>query len=112
MKTKTLHFVDFFCISLVSALIWVIVGAPGTARAQNSLPLINQSVLNGLFSPTTGEKFFEEGRREMEREIEMLAHPERYSSEDLLQLNTIDLERIEETGETKPIDKLPEDSFQ
>ena len=46
----------------------------------------------------------------MERAIEILAHPERYSHEDLLQLNTIDIKIIEETESTKAIDNLTEDS--
>ena len=108
MKTNTLHFVSFFCTNVAITLILVIVGAMETARAQNTLPSFNQSVLNGLFSPTAAERFFEEGRRDMEREIEILAHPERYKSEGILQLNTIDIKIIEESGETKPIDNFPE----
>ena len=112
MKTNTLHFVSFFCTSLVLAIALVIVGAMGTAKAQNTLPSLNQSVLNGLFSPTAAERFFEEGRRDMEREREILAHPERYSGEGLLQLNIIDIKIIEKTESTTPIDNLTEDSPQ
>lgn len=104
MKTNTLNFVDFFYTSLVSVLILVIVGASGTARAQNT-----QSVLNGLFTPTSADRFFEEGRRDMERQIEILVHPELYSREDILQINITDIKKIEETEETKPIDNFSED---
>ena len=48
----------------------------------------------------------------MEREEQILANPERYRSEGILQINTIDMKLIEETGETKPIDNFPEDSPQ
>ena len=112
MKTNTLHFVSFFCTSLAIAIALVIIGAMGTAKAQNTVPNLNQSVLNGLFSPTSADRFFEEGRRNMEREREILAHPERYSSEGILQINTIDFKIIEETGETKPISNFSEDTPQ
>ena len=46
----------------------------------------------------------------MERETQILVNPERYSGEGILQLNTIDIKLIEETGETKPISNLTEDS--
>jgi hypothetical protein len=108
MKTNTLHFVSFFCTSEAIALVLVIVGAMGTALAQNTVPKFNESIVNGLFTPTSAQRFFEEGRRDMEREIEILAHPERYKSEGILQLNTIDIKIIEETGSTKPIDNFPE----
>ncbi len=80
----------------------------GTALAQNTVPDINPSDLNGLFSPTAADRFFEQGRRDMERQIQILANPERYSPEGILQINTIDIKVIEETGETKPIDNFPE----
>ena len=109
MKTNILNFVSFFCTSLAIAIALVIIGVIGTAKAQNNIPNLNQSVLNGLFSPTSADRFFEEGRRNMERESEILAHPERYSSEGILQINTIDFKIIEETGATKPISNFPED---
>ena len=110
MTTNTLHFVNLFCTSLAIAFILVIVTAKGTARAQTTVPDLNQSDLNGLFTPTSAQRFFEEGRRNMEREEQILAHPERYRSEGILQINTIDMKVIEETGETKPIDNFPENS--
>ena len=112
MKSNTLHFVPFFCTFLALASALVIVGAMGTALAQNTLPNFNGSVLNGLFSPTSAERFFEEGRRNLEKETQILVNPERYSGEGILQLNTIDIKLIEETGETKPISNFTEDSPQ
>ncbi len=69
---NTLEFVSFFCTSLAISIVLVIVSAMATARAQNTRPLLNRSVLNGLYSPTAAERFFEEGRRGMEREIEII----------------------------------------
>lgn len=112
MKTNTLHFVSFFCTSLAIAIALVIIGGMGTAKAQNAVPKLNQSVLNGLFSPTAAERFFEEGRRDIEREVKILAHPERYKREDILKIDTTDIKRIEETGKTKPVYNFPEDTPQ
>ena len=112
MKTNTLHLVNLFCTSLAIAFILVIVTAKGTAFAQNTRPNLNQSVINGLFSPTSAQRFFEEGRRNMEREAQILEAPERYFGKGILQVNCVDLKIIEESGETKPIDNFPEDSPQ
>jgi hypothetical protein len=109
MKTNALHFVSFFCTSLASAIALVIVGTMHTAQAQNTVPNVNtNTIVNGLFTPTAAEIFFKEGRRVMERETEILAHPERYSGEGILQIETIDMKIIKETGKTEPIDKFPE----
>lgn len=102
MKTNTLHFGSFLCTSL-SLTFFIIIGAIDRAFAESKVPLPNQSVLNGLYSPTASEKFFEEGRRNIERETEILVNPERYKREDILQNNTIDtkiIEKIEETNST------------
>ena len=112
MRTNTLHFVSFFCTSLAIAIALVIIGAMSTAKAQNSVPNINQSVLNGLFSPRASDRFFEEGRRKMEREAEILANPERYKREDILKIDMIDIKKIKETGETESINDSPENTLQ
>ena len=112
MKTNTLHFVSFFSTSLAIAYTLVIIGTTGTAKAENTVPNLNQSVLSGLFSPTAAERFFEEGRHKIEREAQILVHPERYKREDILQINTIDIKKIEETRETKPNYNFPEDTLQ
>ncbi len=120
MKNNTLHFVSFFCTSLAIAIALVMLAATGTAKAENNvsnlntIPHINESVLNGLYSPTAAERFFEEGRRNIEREIEVLANPERHRREGILKIDTIDIKKME--GEiimdTKPIYDSPEDSLQ
>ncbi len=113
MKTNTLNtlqFVSFFSTSLAISIVLVIISAMATARAQNTRPLLNQSVLNGLHSPTGAERFFEQRRRKMETEIEILTHRDRYFREPILQIETIEIKIIEETDETKPIDNFPIDS--
>ena len=112
MKINALHFVTFFGTSLVIAIFLVIIAAIGTAKAQNTLPSFNQSSLNGLFTPTAADRFFEEGRRNLEREAGILANPERYYREDILQTNTIDIKIIDETGEPIPMNDYLEEPAQ
>ncbi|MCJ8278505.1 MAG: hypothetical protein MJK14_00760 [Rivularia sp. ALOHA_DT_140] len=70
MKTNIKN-VDFFCACMT--IISVIAGGMDTAFAQqNNVPSINQSVLNGLYSPTASERFFEEGKRKIKRETDIL----------------------------------------
>ena len=112
MTTNTLDFVSRFGISLAIAILLVIFGAIGTAKAQTDVTNASQSVLNGLFTPTAADRFFEEGRRNMEREVEILNHPERYYREDILQFNRVDITIIDETGEKIPISDYLEDNPQ
>lgn len=112
MKTNTVHSIAIFCRALAIAFFLVIVSAMGTALAQNSAVNLKQSTLNGLFSPTSADRFFEQGRRQMEREAEILANPEHYLSDNILQLNTIDIKIIDEMGETQPVPNFPEYSPQ
>lgn len=112
MKINTLHLLSFFSTSFVIAIFLVIVGAISTAKAQTTFPNANTSVLNGLFTPTTADRFFEEGRRNFEKEAAILAHPEHYYREDILQTNNIDIKIIDETGEKIPISDYLEDPSQ
>ncbi|ELS02498.1 hypothetical protein Xen7305DRAFT_00022120 [Xenococcus sp. PCC 7305] len=112
MKTNALHFVSFLGTSFAIAVFLVIVGAISTAKAQSSLPNFRPSDINGLFTPTAADRFFEEGRRNMEREREILTRPERYSHTDILQFNTVDLKIVDETGKEIPISDFLEDSPQ
>ncbi len=112
MKTNTLYSISSFCKSLAIALILVVISAMSNAQAQSTVPNLNESSLNGLFTPTSAQRFFEEGRRNMEREAQILANPEHYFDGGLLQINTIDIKLIEETGETIPIPNFSEDSPQ
>lgn len=83
-----------------------------SAKAQNTVPAIDQSVLNGLFSPTASERFFKEGRRNIEREVKILTNPELYKPEDILLNNGIDKKTIEQLDEKNPILNFPEESPQ
>ena len=112
MKNITLHFVSSFCTSLLLALVLVLFGAMRTALAQQTIPNLNQADVNGLFTPTSAQRFFDEGRNSFEREAEILAHPERYSREGLLQINTIDIKIIDESEEPTTIPNLTDDSPQ
>jgi hypothetical protein len=46
-----------------------------------------QRVTNGLYYPTSPQRFFEEGRRRLEREIQQLSDRQRSPSEDVLNVN-------------------------
>ena len=107
MKTNTVHSIVIFCRAFAIAIFLVIVSAMGTAKAQNTVVDLKQSTLNGLFTPTSADRFFEQGRRQMERETEILANPEHYLNGNILQVNTIDIKIIDERGETQPVPNFP-----
>jgi hypothetical protein len=46
-----------------------------------------QRVTNGLYYPTSPQRFFEEGRRRLERDIQQLSDRQRSPSEDVLNVN-------------------------
>ena len=108
MKNNTLHFVSIFCKSLAIAIVLVILGATATAKAQNTVPQIPNSVRNGLFTPTSADRFFEEGRRNLDREAEILVNPEHYYGEGILQINTTDIKVIDGEEETKTMPNFPD----
>ena len=112
MKNSTLHFVSSFCTSLLLAIVLVLFGAMRTALAQQTIPDLNQADVNGLFTPTSAQRFFDEGRNNLEREAEILTHPERYSGRDLLQINTIDIKIVDDGAEPTTIPNLTNDSPQ
>ncbi len=93
MKTNTLHFVSHWFECLVIAIAIVLMLAGDTAKAQNDLSTVDGFVLNGLFTPTAAQRFFERGRENFDREARILEDPERYFAGDILQ---IDPEIIEE----------------
>ena len=103
MKTNILNLVSFGGTSLAIAILIVIIAAIGTAKGQTNLTTLDQPNLSGLFTPTAADRFFEEGRRNMEREAEILNHPERYSRGDILQFSNIDIKIVDETGAKIPI---------
>ncbi|WP_414621244.1 hypothetical protein [Calothrix sp. CCY 0018] len=109
MKINTLQLASFFCIYGTFAS--VIIGAMGTALAESNPPMPNQSLLNGLYSPTASERFFEEGKRKIERETKILVNPERYKREGILKNNIVN-NRIEQLEEANPIINFPNDGLQ
>ena len=83
---------SFFYGSLETLLLAVAIGilAVLAVKAEDSF---NYDVLNGLFTPTQSDRFFQAGREDFEREVEFFNHPERYFKDDLLH---IDPELIEQ----------------
>ena len=110
MKTNTLHSISIFCSSLAIAIFLVIVSAMGTAKAQNTVPNINQSTINGLFTPTAADRFFEQGRWQMERETKIIDNPERYQRDNILQINSLDMNIIDEMGQPQSVPEFLENS--
>lgn len=83
MKTNnTSPFVFKWFNVIIVAIAIVITAAIGTAKGQDYY-----DVINGLFTPNQSERFFQAGREDFEREVEIFNHPERYLNEDLLQIN-------------------------
>lgn len=84
--------------SWVSTLIFaIIIGllAVLTVRAESNF---NFDVLNGLFTPTQSERFFQAGREDFEQAVKSFTYPEQYLRDDLLQ---IDPEIIEQLNQPK-----------
>lgn len=107
MKTNKYLFAAFICI--YSTLIF---GATGKVKAQEAVPLPNQTVLNGLYSPTASERFFEEGKRSIEKETRILLNPKLRQREGLLKNNIVNSRIIEELEEKNPILDFPQDNLQ
>lgn len=83
----------FISNSLKTLLLALIIGLLAVMAAEaNNSP--NLDSLNGLFTPTQAEKFFQVGRENLEREIEIFAHPEKYLREDLLEIDPELMEQV------------------
>lgn len=83
MKTnKKSLAVDCFNTLVLAVIIEIL--AAIAVKAQNHL---NVDLLNGMFTPTESERFFQAGREDLEREIAILNHPERYLNGDVLQID-------------------------
>ncbi len=108
MKSNTTHFVFNWFNSLLVAIAIVVFAAIKTANAQSNLN-VPSHVLNGLFSPTQSERFFQAGREDFEREIAIFNDPERYLNGDLLR---IDPELIEQMNQLQPPDDFGRGNFQ
>ncbi|MCC0178172.1 hypothetical protein I4641_14410 [Waterburya agarophytonicola K14] len=79
--------------SLETLLVALIIGllTVWAVKAENKPDV---GVLNGLFTPTQSERFFETGREDFEREIEIFTHPEKYWHDDLLQIDSESIEQM------------------
>ncbi len=109
MKINTFKFISLFCIC--GTFLSVTFGMMDTALAESTVSLPSQSVLNGLYSPTASETFFEEGKRKIERETQILINPERYKGDGILKINIVN-NRIEQLEETNPILNFSEDRLE
>ena len=95
MKTNTLHFVANCFESIAIAIFLVLISAITTAKAQDNI----HNVINGLFSPTAAQRFFETGRKDFAKEVDFLANPDRYLNGNILEINH---ELIEQMKKTHP----------
>ena len=88
MKTNTTNFSSWFKVATVSTILIAAI-TPATAQSDPGAiaPSLPNNVINGLFTPTQSQEFFEEGRAAFEREVEIFNNPERYADEDLLQFD-------------------------
>ena len=89
---------NFFCGSLETLLLAVVIGllAVWAVKAEDSF---NFDVLNGLFTPTQSERFFQAGKKYFEREVEIFSHPERYSKDDMLHIDPELIEQMDRSRE-------------
>lgn len=84
---------------LETCLLAVIIGVLGVlaAKAQDN---IDVQALNGLFTPTESTRFFQAGRENFEKEVEIFNHPERYLRDDFLQINPALIEQMDRFGQS------------
>lgn len=89
MKTTTSGYVFNWVTSLIMAMAIVILAAMTTAKAQKSIEPnnIDLNTINGLFTPTESQRFFQAGREDFAREVRIFLHPERYLKDDILQID-------------------------
>ena len=109
MKSNTFYSLTHLLESLVIAIFIILVTAIATAEAHNNPPRVPDSTLNGLFTPTAADRFFQAGREDFEQEIDFLTNPERYLDGDLLKM---DPELKEQMQETKTLPDFDRDNFQ
>jgi hypothetical protein len=93
-----------FCLTTIALFISTIT----TAKAQNNLPPV-ENTLNGLFSPTAAQRFFETGKVDFEREIDFVSDSENYFNDDILQLDKEELR--EPIEEIKQIQNIEQNNF-
>ena len=101
MNTNIQSVIELGKFNLIA--IAVMISTITTAKAQNNLPPLQNNTsqvpntLNGLFTPTAAQRFFETGKIYFEREIDFVSDSENYFNGDILQLDEEELkEPIEE----------------
>ena len=81
-------------ITIAWTALVLLTGIVPALKAQQ-VPQIPQQVINGLFDPTSSQKFFEGGRNRFDTEVQILLDRQLSSPEAILQIND-DLLRQEE----------------
>ncbi|MEM8723461.1 MAG: hypothetical protein AAGE84_29955 [Cyanobacteria bacterium P01_G01_bin.39] len=114
MKTNTSGFAFSWFNSLMLAVAIVILAAVSTAKGKNnasaaSVPSIPNNVINGLFTPTQADRFFQTGREDFEQEIKTFNHPQLDLGDDLLRF---DPELIEQMQHHQPVTNFQSDHQQ
>ena len=100
MKNKFAHQVYRLSATILISLIMVILGGNATTNAQNTV-----NVINGLFTPTKAQRFFNEGRRNFDLQVEILNDPDYYFNQ---QIPQFDQRLLHKTVENSPLNPVPE----
>ena len=96
MRRKSFIALTFNSLAIAVAIVFA---AITTAKGENYSPKIESlsipdNVVNGLFTPNQSQQFFQRGREAFEREVEIYNYPERYNSDNLLEIAPESVERI------------------
>lgn len=88
--TTNIRFINSQLFTTIAiALIILLAGSVKIVEAQNisvRVQNIPPRVINGLFTPTQSQRFFQEGRRKFELEVKILDNPEDYFNGDILKI--------------------------
>ncbi len=108
MKTNNKSFIYS---SLETLLLAIVIGilTVWAVKGEDNFDFNALNALNGLFTPTQSERFFQAGREDFEREVEIFNHPEHYLSDDLLQ---IDPEMVEQMDRSRNFPNFNQENVQ
>ena len=98
VRKKTIYLNIYGVNSLVLAIAILKMSDVKTVMAQNNLGF---DLINGLFTPTQSQDFFQLGREQFEKELEIFIDLENYLNDNLLQIDPALTEQI----------KLPQQSY-
>jgi hypothetical protein len=92
-------------IAVVLTSVALIFGIAPAVKAQNGQfsPCETQQIINGLSYPNSSQRFFEEGQRKFEKEIDALTQEEFPATESILQID----EDLLQQRQLSPTEKLP-----